>query len=280
MSQRASSKGDRRRGDDAGMNVALLVDLDETLIEEHSAAVAAFEATAAFAAAADPRVADPVGFAAAARGQARELWSSAPTYSYCRDIGIASTEGLWCRFEGDDAATTALRRWSPTYRRATWSRALEAQGVHDSALADALAERFAAERRARHRVFPDVVPALSELRERYGLALLTNGASCLQREKLDRSGLRPFFDVVVVSAEFGSGKPEASIFRHAVSCLEAPHDRVVMLGDSLDRDVDGALSAGLQAIWVNRLGDPTPADREVIEVSTLGEVVTTLNLVV
>jgi len=261
------------------MNVALLLDLDETLIEEDSAAVAAFEATAAYAEACDHRLADPVGLVAAARAQARVLWSSAPTYDYCRDIGISSTEGLWCRFEGDDAATAALRRWSPTYRRATWARALEAQGVDDGALADALVERFAAERRARHRVFADVEPALSELRERYALGLVTNGASCLQHEKLDHSGLRPFFDVVVVSAEFGTGKPDASIFRYALSRLAEPHEQAVMLGDSLARDIDGALSAGLQAIWVNRLGHPRPVDRrEVVEVSTLGGAVATLNM--
>jgi len=259
------------------MTVALLFDLDETLIEEDSAAVAAFEATAAFAGTQDNRVAEPVRLVATARARARELWSSASTYDYCRHIGISSTEGLWCRFEGDDAPTEALRRWSPTYRRATWSTALETQGIDDGALADALAERFADERRARHRVFADVEPALSELKERYALALVTNGASCLQNEKLDHSGLRPFFDVVVVSAEFGAGKPDASIFRHALSRLAASHERAVMLGDSLARDIDGALSAGLEAIWVNRLGHPRPAGRrEVVEVATVGEAVAAL----
>jgi hypothetical protein len=56
------------------------------------------------------------------------------------------------------------------------------------------------------------------------------------------------------------------------------HEQAVMLGDSLDRDVDGALSAGLHAIWVNRLGHPRPANRqEVVEVSTLDEAVATLS---
>ena len=260
------------------MNVALLLDLDETLIEEDSAAAGAFEATAAFARACEDRLADEVALVAAARARARELWSTAPSYNYCREIGISSTEGLWCRFEGDDAATTALRRWAPTYRRATWARALEAQGLDDGVLAEALADRFAAERRARHRVFADVEPALAELAKRYSLALVTNGASCLQQEKLDSSGLRPFFEIVVVSAEFGVGKPDASIFRHAVSRLAEPHEQAVMLGDSLARDIDGAQAAGLRAIWINRLGHARPPDRrEVAEVSTLGEAVAMLS---
>jgi hypothetical protein len=82
-------------------DVALLLDLDETLIEENSAAVSAFEASAAFALAHDRRIGQPVGLIAAARARARELWVAAPTYDYCRRIGISSTEGLWCRFEGN-----------------------------------------------------------------------------------------------------------------------------------------------------------------------------------
>jgi hypothetical protein len=68
------------------MSVALLLDLDETLIEEDSAAAAAFEATAAFAQGCNFRLADPAGLVAAARAQARHLWSSAPTHDYCRYI--------------------------------------------------------------------------------------------------------------------------------------------------------------------------------------------------
>jgi FMN phosphatase YigB (HAD superfamily) len=43
-----------------------------------------------------------------------------------------------------------------------------------------------------------------------------NGASCLQREKLATAGLEDYFDTVVVSAELGVGKPDPSIFEHAL----------------------------------------------------------------
>jgi putative hydrolase of the HAD superfamily len=56
----------------------------------------------------------------------------------------------------------------------------------------------------------------------------------------------------VVSAEVGVGKPDAAIFRHALAQLGV--DRAVMVGDSLDRDIDGALAADLDAVWLNRAG--------------------------
>ena len=240
--------------------MAFLFDLDETLVVEEPAAVAAFEATARLAATERPL--DVAALAVGARSRARELWYAAPTHPYCRRTGISSWEGLWCQFERDDA----LRAWSPTYRREAWRLALADQGIDDADLAEELGERFGAERRARHDTFSEVEDVLRELPR--PLALVTNGASCLQREKLAASGLE--FEVVVVSEEFGIGKPDPSIFRHALEQLGA--DDGVMVGDSLARDVDGALAAGLQAVWCNRTGEPRPEGRgDLVEIRTLRE---------
>jgi putative hydrolase of the HAD superfamily len=253
------------------MKRALLLDLDETLVVEEPSAVAAFEATAAEAARHHEEL-DAGALALAARACARELWYAAPAHPYCARIGISSWEGLWCRFEGDDPDTRWLREWAPTYRREAWRLTLAEQGVEDDALAETLGERFVAERRARHVVYEDVVPALEELRATHALALVTNGASCLQREKLAGAGLGRYFDAVVVSGDLGAGKPDPAIFRHALAQLEADERDAVMVGDNLVKDVDGAIAAGLGAVWMNRDGAPRPADRpELAEISMLSE---------
>jgi putative hydrolase of the HAD superfamily len=250
------------------MKGALLLDLDETLVVEEPAAVAAFQATARFAA--SRYDVDAVALAIAARARARELWYSTPAHAYCLRVGISSWEGLWCRFEGDEPNSTWLREWSPTYRREAWRLALADEGVEDIALAEELGERFGTERRARHEVFADVVAALTELSDEYMLALVTNGASCLQREKLAASGLADYFAAVVVSAEFGVGKPDAAIFRHALAQLDCHSAQAVMVGDSLSRDVNGAIAAGLGAVWVNRFGRArADGHSEIPEVATL-----------
>jgi putative hydrolase of the HAD superfamily len=231
--------------------------------------VAAFDATARYAA--TQRDIDPAILAVDARSRARELWYAAPTHPYCRRIGISSWEGLWCRFEGEGPDAQALREWSPTYRREAWTLALAGQGVADSQLAGDLAERFEVERRSRHEVFGDVVAALDQARESHLLALITNGAACLQREKLAASGLSEYFEAVVVSADLGIAKPNAAVFEHALSQLGAGSDRAVMVGDSIARDVDGALAAGLGAIWLNRNGSAPPDREGLVEISTLGD---------
>jgi len=249
---------------------ALLFDLDDTLVVQESAEVASFEATARLAAAHHP--VDERALAISARSEARELWLAAPTYPYCVRVGISSWEGLWCRFEGDEPHSIWLRSWSPTYRRETWARALALQGVDDMALAEELGDRFALERRSRHEVFGDVLPALIALAESYILAIVTNGASCLQREKLAASELNDYFACVVVSGDLGVGKPDGTIFRFALSRLGVDAGRATMIGDNLARDVDGARAAGLGSVWVNRSHVPRPEGRRgMLEISTLSD---------
>lgn len=249
------------------MTDVLLFDLDETLMVEEPAAVAAFQATARRAAA-DHEV-DVAALAVAARARARELWRAAPTYDYCRRVGLSSWEGLWCRYAGEDPEMQRLRDWAPIYRREAWRLALADQSIDDDGLAEELGERFGAERRARYEVFPDAEATLRELSGTYVLGLVTNGASCLQRDKLRASGLGGYFKVVVVSGDVGVAKPDASVFQRALA--GSPAQRAVMVGDSVEKDVHGALAVGLGAVWVNRAGRPRPDGLEVPEVRSLSE---------
>ena len=95
---------------------------------------------------------------------------------------------------------------------------------------------------------------------------------CLQREKLAASGLDDYFEAVLVSEDLGVAKPESAVFEHALSLIGARPDQTVMIGDSLAKDVDGALAAGLRAIWLNRGHAPqSRSRRELIEISTLND---------
>jgi putative hydrolase of the HAD superfamily len=248
----------------------LLFDLDETLVVEEPAAEAAFTAVAEYAATRHDL--DSARLALAARRLARQIWHASPTIGYCRRVGIASWEGLWCAFEGDGAEARRLREWAPRYREEAWTRALATQGVEDADLAVELGERFGAERRARHEVFEDAAAALTILGERHSMVLVTNGAACLQREKLAASGFAGHFEAVVVSADVGEAKPAAAPFERALSAVGAEPAAAVMIGDSLGKDVDGAAALGIGAVWLNREGEPRPDGRpDLVEIDTLAD---------
>jgi putative hydrolase of the HAD superfamily len=75
---------------------------------------------------------------------------------------------------------------------------------------------------------------------------------------LERSGLGPLLDVVVISDDFGLRKPRAEIFHEALRRLGAAAGDVVFVGDSPEEDVRGAQGAGLLAVWLNPGDHPGP----------------------
>ena len=232
---------------------SILFDLDDTLVVEEASADAAFLATCEQAH--EKYGIDSKALHQSVRYHARELWRASATITYCRAIGISSWEGLWARFLGDDPTLEKLHAWAPTYRREAWDRALTDHGVNNLAFAEWLSDVFASERRERHVVFSDVEDSLTNLREGYRLALVTNGAPDLQREKIQGANLAQLFNAILISGEVGIGKPDCRIFKLALEVLRTSPSEAVMVGDSLTRDILGAQRAGLKAVWLNRSGN-------------------------
>ena len=234
---------------------ALIFDLDDTLVVEKASATAAFLATCQLAA--QRYHLDPSALHTTVRETCRQLWHHhCPARAYVVQIGISSWEALWSRFEGKDESLARLRAWAPDYRRDSWHHALQAHGVDDIDLAGELADTFPTHRRRRHIVYDDVRPALDEFRRTYRLALLTNGASDLQREKVAGAQIGAYFDEILVAGDIGIAKPDPRIFQTMLARLRVEPHEAVMLGDSQSKDVQGAQAIGMKAIWVNRTAIP------------------------
>ena len=139
-------------------------------------------------------------------------------------------------------------------------RALEALGRPDGALASSIAAEFARRRRERMRLFPDALTCLAGWRAQgTRLGLVTNGDASQQRDKIARHALAGYFDVIVIEGEFGAGKPDEVVYRHALDTLGARPEDTSMVGDHLDFDVAGAQRLGMQGIWIDRAGTGLPA---------------------
>ena len=65
--------------------------------------------------------------------------------------------------------------------------------------------------------------------------------------------------MIVIEGEFGAGKPDAAVYRHALDALGARAADTCMVGDHLDFDVAGAQRLGLQGIWIDRAGAGLPS---------------------
>lgn len=236
----------------------IFFDLDDTLILEEQMIAAAFADTCAGAAA--KHSVDPAALAQSVRRIARERWDAAQGEElWGHKIGISAWEVLYGDFEVGDAP---LLRWLhenvKTFRQQMWASALREQGVDDAPLAHDLAEQFRDFVYAHVTLFPETIEVLNALRSRYRLGMITNGAPDVQRGKVEAASLRPYFEAIIVSGELGIGKPERGIFDHALRVMSASPDESIMVGNSFERDVEGALGAGMRAVWLNLLNEPPP----------------------
>lgn len=121
--------------------------------------------------------------------------------------------------------------------------------------ADALFEAYWGLYRAAWRVFPDADAAVRRaLAADLRVGLLTNGDARDQRRKVEATGLARFELPLFASSELAAAKPDRRAFEFACAALDVTPHRCLMVGDSLVNDVEGALTAGLPAVLLDRHG--------------------------
>lgn len=105
-------------------------------------------------------------------------------------------------------------------------------------------------------LFEDAHEVLTYLKMRYQLHIITNGFAEVQYRKMHQSNLLPYFKTITNSELAGAKKPNPKIFEHALQVASAAKSNSVMIGDSLDADVQGAIDFGMQAIYFNPFEEP------------------------
>ncbi|MDD5370853.1 MAG: HAD-IIIA family hydrolase [Anaerolineaceae bacterium] len=128
--------------------------------------------------------------------------------------------------------------------------------VSDARLASVLKENFAVSQ-AHWQPETEAIPTLQRLRELgYRLAIVSNAGDDADVQVLvDKAGIRPYFEVILTSAEAGVRKPNPSIFRRALDRMGLSPAQTVMVGDLLGADILGAHNAGMPGIWITRRAD-------------------------
>jgi len=134
-------------------------------------------------------------------------------------------------------------------------RAFEDMGLADLELAHRISDDYRALRDSAIAPYPGAIELLAELRARgTPMALITNGAAASQRRNVERFGLAQYFDCVVIEGEFGVGKPDERVFRHALASCGMNAESTWMVGDSLEADIAPAVRLGMHAVWIDASG--------------------------
>jgi len=191
----------------------------------------------------------PVGPTIAAAEGALRAWLETHAPAVAADWPPARMRAL--RDELMSVIDPALRHDMGHMRRASIARALELCG-DDPAKAETAYAEFD---RARQAVefFPDALPALARLAERFPIFALSNGTADIRRIGIDHH-----FAGALAARDLGVSKPDPRLFHAACERLGVAPNEVVHVGDDAALDVEGALGAGMVAVWVNRAGAAWP----------------------
>ena len=100
-------------------------------------------------------------------------------------------------------------------------------------------------------LFDGTIEVLEYLKPKYKLHIITNGFANVQDRKINNAALGGYFATVTNSESAGVKKPNSIIFDYAVNLAQTSKEKSIMIGDDFDADVNGALNAGLDAIFFN-----------------------------
>lgn len=224
----------------------ILFDLDDTLLVDDAHVEACFLRVTAIVDGAAGVEAGTV--ARSVRTRARELWRSSPYHSLVMALGFSSWEGLAADFSGGHPSLHPLRQWVPTYRLESWTAGLAEFGAIEHA--QELVTQYRSERRESYQLVAGATAVVDAFRRAgWAVGIVTNGPPDLQREKLMMTGLLSHVDEVAISGELGCGKPDAAIFESILRRLEVEPSDALMVGDSVHRDMEGAASLSIPAVW-------------------------------
>jgi len=207
------------------VTAALLLDMDDTLIDTKAAMVTA---GAVAVATLWPEAGDEVQHAAGLRfhgdpaGFFGRFTTGEQSFAEMREARVADLVEVFSFRAIDDA----IRRFEDAYAPAFF---------------------------ANMRLFDDVLPLVTAATAAgIPIGLLTNSASDYTQRKLEIAGLEGVFAVVATRDTLGFGKPDPRAFHHACGLLRAAPNETLYVGDHVEIDAIAAKDAGLYAVWLRR----------------------------
>lgn len=212
----------------------LLFDLDNTLMDfdraEETAFYAAFSASSLVA---DPHI-----------------------YAVYHEIN----SGLWKRLEKGELDRERLKdlRYEMLFQQL---------GLPDDGKSREVSNQYFAELSRQRFMMDGAEDVCRVLQEHYDMYIVTNGTYEVQKGRYFGSALEKYFSGIFVSEHIGAAKPSPVFFDHVVKTI-GDEDRCsyCVIGDTLTSDIDGAIAAGMDAIWLDRRGHGDAKGRPVTHI--------------
>lgn len=160
---------------------------------------------------------------------------------------------LWAEYHTGKITKTALRE-------TRFKRTFLELGLHPDVIPLAFEDDYVKVCPTKTNLFPHAHETLQYLQDKYTLHLISNGFKEASEMKIGNTGIGKYFGNVIISEIIGINKPDPAIFAHALELAGAKKEESIMIGDSLEADVYGALNFGMDAIYFNPFDAPKPDD--------------------
>ena len=118
----------------------------------------------------------------------------------------------------------------------------------DDSLINNLSDAYIDQLSTFNNLFDGTFEILDYLSSKYQLHIITNGFEEAQEKKLATSNIKHYFKTVTNSEMVGVKKPNPKIFNFALDIAKAKSSESVMIGDSLEADIEGAHKIGMDTI--------------------------------
>ncbi len=160
-------------------------------------------------------------------------------------------EILWDKYQKGKISADELK-W-----KRMWRTLLDFK-IGDEPLSKDLSARFLDILPTKKELFPYTNEILNYLiGKNYQLHLITNGFEKTQWSKIRNSGLDKYITHVITSEGSNSLKPKKEIFEFALQKAKATLQESIMIGDNLYADIQGAMNAGMDSVFVNHINVTT-----------------------
>jgi len=97
---------------------------------------------------------------------------------------------------------------------------------------------------------PEARQVLAKLKEKYKLAIISNGSSKPQHDKIDYLMIDEYFDEILVGGDYDIQKPDVRIFKIAAEKLKVEPQECMFVGDVFSTDILGAIKANMTPVYV------------------------------
>lgn len=145
-------------------------------------------------------------------------------------------------------------------------------GTDDAGYAKSLSDDFLERTTRKTKLIAGTLDLLDYLKPRYKMHILSNGFREVQYKKIENSGLRGYFDKIILSEDAGANKPHPDIFTYALKNTNSRRAETLMIGDSWDADIVGARQSRIAQLWFNPANAQPEGFEPTYTVKTLGEI--------